>query len=121
MLFVHDAEHALPGGGVRRRLAFGVWEGARGRKFRSGAVADGLWGGGLAPDLEIACAEMVAIERYLRKVVEESRDPKAARVLVASDCLGVLDSVEAAWREGHARPQLAGSRRASRNPDGSMP
>jgi ribonuclease HI len=96
-------EEELPGGGLRRRLAYGVWEGATGGGYRSCAVAAGLSGASLAPDLEIADAELAAIHAYLRRVVAASAEPRRERVLVMSDCLGVLDALEHAWRQGDAR------------------
>ena len=55
-------------------------------------------------DLEIACAEMHAIHAYLSKVIAEA-GPRATeeRILIESDCLGVLDAIEGAWRAGEAR------------------
>ena len=100
-------EELLTGGGVRRRLAYGVWEGAKGEAWGSGAVAAGLWGKSMTPDCEVVDAELAAIHAYLRAVVERlearSEDPSHARVLVLSDCMGALDSLEGAWREGDAR------------------
>ena len=96
-------EEELPGGGLRRELAYGVWEGAQGTGWGSQATAAGLSGASLAPDGEIADAELAAIHAYLRRVVERSPEPARERVLVMSDSLGCLDSLEAAWRAGDAR------------------
>ena len=98
-------EQVLPhGAGVRRRLAFGVWEGVQpGATGVHEAAAAGLWGGGLPSDGEVADAEMEAIYAYLLKIVQQSPRPGAERVLILSDCKGVLDALEAAWRAGDAR------------------
>ena len=96
-------EEALARGGVRRRLAYGVWEGPQGDGWRSHAVAAGSWGASLEPDGEIMDAELAAIHAYLRRVVARSPYPSRERVLVMSDCLGALDVLESAWRQGHAR------------------
>ena len=97
-------EREMRGGGLSRRVSWGVWEGPRGAGWRSAAVKEGMWGGRLPSDYEIADAETVAIERYLRKVVERAgRNSKEERVLIMSDSLGCLDAIEQAWREGDAR------------------
>ena len=94
---------------MRRRLAFGVWEGPQGDGFRSSATSRGLWGGrlggidGLGSDAEIADAELFAIHEILRARVRQSADPAGERVLILSDSLGCLDALEAAWRRGDAR------------------
>lgn len=96
-------EEELPGGGLRRELAYGVWEGAQGEAWGSHATVAGLSGASMAPDGEIADAELAAIHAYLRRVVDKSAEPESERVLVMSDSLGCLDSLEAAWRAGDAR------------------
>ena len=73
------------------------------RRWGSQATAAGLSGASLAPDGEIADAELAAIHAYLRRVVERSADPTCERVLIMSDSLGCLDSLEAAWRARDAR------------------
>ena len=94
---------ALPGGGMRRQLAYGVWEGPRGSGYRSNATASGLWGASIPPDMEVADAEMAAIHAYLGAVVARAADPSRERVLILSDSLSTLDALEAAWRAGDAR------------------
>ena len=92
--------------GVRRTVAYGVWEGPSApadAAWRSVATAEGLWGASLAPDCEVADAELAAIHAYLRAIVQREMDPSSARVLIMSDCLGALDAVESAWRAGDAR------------------
>ena len=65
----------------------------------TGTRQQGVWGGKLASDLEVADAEMAAIHEYLWSVVREAgADAAARRVLVQSDCRGALDAIEAAWR-----------------------
>ena len=53
--------------------------------------------------LEVTDAELHAIHAYLRAVVSRSTDPSRERVLIMSDCLGVLDALETTWRAGNAR------------------
>ena len=97
------AQKDLPTGGMTRKLAYGIWEGPRGPGWRSNATAAGLWGASIAPDGEIADAELAAIHAYLREIVARTTDPSAERVLIMSDSLGCLDALESAWRAGHAR------------------
>ena len=96
-------EDVLPRGGLRRRVSYGVWEGARGEGYGSAATIAGLWGASIAPDSEIADAEMAAVHAYLHAMVQRSSEPGRERVLIMSDCLGVLDALESAWRAGDAR------------------
>jgi ribonuclease HI len=56
-------------------------------------------------NFEICDAEIYAILRYLRHVVEQSdaeagMPVSARRVLVLSDCQPAMDQIEAAWRAG---------------------
>ena len=83
-------------GSWRRRLAYGVNEGMQ----RDGPC---LWGARMHGDLEVPDAELHAIFAYLSSVVRRV-GPRArdTRVLIQSDCLGVLDAVEASWRAGRA-------------------
>ena len=58
-----------------------------------------MWGGCLNGDAQVADAEMYAIYAYLHHVAQElGNATNTARVLIQSDCLGVLDAVETAWR-----------------------
>ena len=93
-------EDEMPGRRLRRRVAYGVFEGLQG----SGARQSGVWGARLPSDLEVMDAEMFAIHEYLRDVVESAGvGADTERVLVQSDCLGALDAIEAAWRAGGPR------------------
>ena len=56
-------------------------------------------GGRLHSDAQVADAEMFAIYSYLNDLDKElGPQVHTARVLIQSDCLGVLDAVETAWR-----------------------
>ena len=95
-------EEELPGRRYKRCVAFGVYEGLH-QADSAGTRQQGVWGGRLASDLEVADAEMAAIHEYLWKVVRDAGAEAATRrVLVQSDCLGALDAIEAAWRAGNA-------------------
>ena len=85
-------------GKYRRFLAYGVFEGMH--RMDDGG---GLWGGRVDADLEIADAEMAAIHAYMAEVVRrEGQHASEARLLVQSDCLGVLDAIESAWQRHDA-------------------
>ena len=90
-------------GRVRRRAAFGVWEGAMPGLDGSAAVVAGMWGGRLPSDWEIADCETYAILAYLKKVIDQSPDPSRERVLVLSDCASALQAIEKVWRECSTR------------------
>ena len=96
-------EEVLATGGMRRRLAYGVWTGVHGGGWRSTAAARGIWGGRIESDGEIADAELYAIHEVLRRAVAESAQPENERLFIASDSLGCLDSLEGVWRQGDAR------------------
>ena len=100
----HDAEG-------RRGVAIGIWSGVQPdyegdtRGTEADRVGRGLWGMAVPSNWEIADAEMYAILRYLRHVVEEddtvSEQPVAKRrVLVLSDCKPAMQQIEDAWRRG---------------------
>ena len=81
--------------------AWGSWDG---RFFRGGA---------LPPDGGNHVAELVAIERTLRRVVEDAEagaeatapaEASPPRVLILSDCQGALMAMEGAWRARRAGP-----------------
>ena len=93
-------EESLPGGGCRRRVSYGVWEGARGEGYRSTATARGLWGASIAPDAEVADAELAAIHAYLRAIVERSDDPSRHHVNVCSSCRTALACLMHSRRAG---------------------
>ena len=76
---------------VARRVGYGVWEGIRDARGAGG----GLWGEGLPPDMEVTDAESYAIYAYLRRVVERGGG-KQSRVLILSDCLGGVTTLEVA-------------------------
>ena len=65
-------------------------------------IAKGLGGGALPPDWGSGDAELYAIYRYLRRVVDESDAPGGERVLILSDCKSMLQAIERAWRAGDA-------------------
>ena len=92
-------EQEAPNGRWQRRVAYGIWEGARMTDdHHTQAASEGLSGGRLPSDFEIADAEMIAIYAYLRRVVTQEDEPGKCRVLILSDCKGVLLAVEEAWR-----------------------
>ena len=65
---------------LRRQVAYGVYEGAR-----PGRHEPDVWGGALAPDLEVADAEAYAILAYLQHVVARAGSQAATRrVLILS-------------------------------------
>ena len=66
--------------------------------------------GRLHGDAQVADAEMLAVYAYLSDLDKElGPQVHTARVLIQSDCLGVLDAIEAAWRR-----EAAGLRNADR-------
>ena len=101
------------GGDGVKKVSYGVWEGVRPEaEIQTGYLTAeerlrlctraGMWGGGLPADWGSNEAEMFAVLQYLREMVHRSDDPSAERVLVLSDCQGVLSSIERAWRAGKA-------------------
>ena len=101
-------ETVLPGRRLERRVAFGVYEGlAYGGRDGTGGNSEGeqegLWGGRLPSDCEVIDAELTAIHEALQRIVcVGGGSVGQQRVLIQSDCLGALDSVEAVWRVGRA-------------------
>ena len=85
---------------LRRSLTFGVYEGP-----------DRAWGGALPPDLDVPDAEMYAVYAYMQSRAVAA-PPHTQRLLVLSDCLGVLDAIESAWRGGSPTPLLRRDRGA---------
>ena len=80
------------GARLRRSVSYEVYEGR-----------DGLWGGALPPDLEVPDAEMYAVYAYMQRCARRAA-PQTQRLLIQSDCLGVLDAIDAAWRAGTPAP-----------------
>ena len=97
------AETVEHGGRLRRRVAYGIWEGLMPAATAHAGAAAGLSGGRLPSDAEVADAELAAIHAYLQRVVDESPTPARERVLILSDCKSVLRRIESAWRAGDAR------------------
>ena len=82
-------------GRPRCRTAYGIYTGAP----RRDKLQQAMWGGCLSGDAQVGDAEMHAIYAYLHHVAQElGTATNTARVLIQSDCLGVLDAVETAWR-----------------------
>ena len=85
-------EYEMPGHRHKRRVAFRVYEGMYSADDPD-TLQQGVWGGRLASDLEIADAETAAIHEYLWRVVNSAgSNVSTARVLIQSDCLGALDA-----------------------------
>ena len=57
---------------VRRRAAYGIFEGARGNGWGSAATKEGLWGNGLEASADSDDAELAAIHALLRKIVAKA-------------------------------------------------
>ena len=86
-------EDEMPNHRCRRRVAFGVYEGL----YQADGLnthQQGVWGGRLPADLEVADAEMYAIHEYLQKVLQNALEPTrlhnvySYRVTVLSPQLG---------------------------------
>ena len=91
------------GGKEKRKVAYGIWEGIAPEEVSNQPVggtgwnswttaerverciAEGMWGGGLPADWEIADAEAYAIYKYLLKIVNTSSNPSQERVMILSD------------------------------------
>ena len=80
---------------IAGRVAYGIYTGAP----RHDKLHIAMRGGRLHSDAQVADAEMFAIYSYLNDLDKElGPQVHTARVLIQSDCLGVLDAVETAWR-----------------------
>ena len=117
------------------RTAYGIWSGARLREqggyeeeglrmlqvepgMEERATGRGMEGGRLPATWEVIDAEMYAVFRALLRVYLETRSGEGAeavrakRILILSDCQSAIKEIERAWREGEARHETKGDRRA---------
>ena len=89
--------------------AYGIWRGRRG----DGSIDSS--GGSLPAGSNIQDAETMAIWECMRGTeerIKKGRQARGPRLLIVSDCLGVLIGIERAWRRGSAWSLHKGHRRS---------